>query len=84
MKRQLIEPNNHNLSIARQCELLNLSKSSYYYVPCQESPENLAIMRLLDEQYLKTPFYSQTQISETAARTSDIPLFTERIKNYQG
>lgn len=43
--------------MARQCCLLDLSKSSYYYIPCGESQENLAIMRLMDEQYLKTPFY---------------------------
>lgn len=56
-KRRIIELNNSPLSITRQCELLGLNRSSYYYVPCPESTENLAIMRLFDEQYLKTPFY---------------------------
>lgn len=45
------------ISIVRQCELLGLSKSSYYYVPCPESAANLELMRLMDQQYLKTPFY---------------------------
>jgi putative transposase len=56
-KRTLIDPNNEQLSITRQCELLGFHKSSYYYTPCQESAENLEIMRIMDEQYLKTPFY---------------------------
>jgi putative transposase len=46
------------LPISRQCALLKLVRSSVYYTPCtSESPENLALMRLIDEQYMKTPFY---------------------------
>ena len=41
----------------RQCELLDLARSSYYYQPLGESAENLQVMRLLDEQYTRTPFY---------------------------
>jgi putative transposase len=37
--------------------LLNLSRSSYYYEPCPENEENLALMRLFDKQYLDTPYY---------------------------
>lgn len=55
--KNLIEPNNRNINISRQCELLGLSRSSYYYEPVCESPENLLYMRLLDEQYLKRPYY---------------------------
>ena len=52
-----IESDNLKISIARQCELLGLSKSSYYYKPVGESAENLLYMKLLDKQYLETPFY---------------------------
>lgn len=45
------------LSIRRQCELLGLNHATWYYAPAQESPENLALMRLIDAQYLRTPFY---------------------------
>jgi putative transposase len=45
------------MSIQRQCTLLNLSRSTYYYHPVDESEENRRLMRLLDEQYLKTLFY---------------------------
>ena len=43
--------------IYRQCELLDLSRSTYYYKPSVETAENEELMRLMDEQYLKTPFY---------------------------
>lgn len=46
-----------DLSIVKQCELLDVSRSGLYYKPVGESDENLAIMRLMDEQYLDTPFY---------------------------
>lgn len=55
--RRLVESSHNQISIKRQCELLGISRSGYYYEPCSESPENLEIMRLMDEQYLKTPFY---------------------------
>jgi|ERR1043166_2727021 len=45
------------LSIRRQCELLNLSRSGLYYAGQPESAENLRIMEAIDRQYLKTPFY---------------------------
>ena len=45
------------MTIAEQCELLGLARSSYYYQPMGETEENLHLMRLLDEQYTKTPYY---------------------------
>ena len=44
-------------SLRRQCELLGLNRSGLYYRPTVESDENLALMRLLDEQYTRTPCY---------------------------
>ena len=51
------------MSIARQCELLGLPRSSYYYEPVPESEENLLLMRLLDEQYTRTPFYGTRKMT---------------------
>jgi putative transposase len=56
-KRLLIEPVHESISIARQCELVGLARSSYYYQGAGESAENLQLMRLVDEQYTRTPFY---------------------------
>ena len=53
----MIELNHPNLSVRRQCELLELNRSTYYYAPAGESEYNLHLMRMIDEQYLKTPFY---------------------------
>lgn len=53
----MIEPTHPQLSIVRQCDLLGLARSSYYYQEAPESAENLHLMRLLDEQYTRTPFY---------------------------
>lgn len=53
----MIEPNHPQLSVRRQCELLGLNRSTLYYEPAGESAENLHLMRIMDEQYLRTPFY---------------------------
>lgn len=41
----------------RQCALLGLNRASFYYRPVPEDPANLHLMRLIDQQYLETPFY---------------------------
>jgi len=56
-KRALIDPDHEQLSVARQCELLGLPRSSWYYDPRPVSEENLTLLRLLDEQYTRCPFY---------------------------
>jgi putative transposase len=53
----LIEPGHPELSIVRQCELIGLPRASLYYQPCEELLHNLRLMRLLDEQYTKMPYY---------------------------
>ncbi len=53
----MVELGHPTLSLRRQCRLLGLNRSSWYYQPAGESAENLALMRLIDEQYLRTPFY---------------------------
>jgi putative transposase len=53
----VIEPDHPQISIARQCDLVGLARSSYYYLSEGETAKNLHLMRLLDEQYTRTPFY---------------------------
>ena len=62
-RRRLIDPEHGSLSIRRQCELLDLPRSTLYYQPATESEVNLRLMRLLDEQYLKMPFYGSRRMA---------------------
>jgi putative transposase len=61
----MIEPDHAELSVRRQCEIIGLARSSLYYAPGSESAENLALMRQIDEQYLKTPFYGSRKMAFT-------------------
>lgn len=56
-RRTMVDKENSSLSLSHQCQILGLHRSGLYYAPCNESTENLEIMRLLDKQYLNTPFY---------------------------
>jgi len=58
----MVEPDHPSLSIHRQCELLGLSRASYYRQPATETNRNLELMRLVDETYTKYPFYGSRQI----------------------
>jgi len=52
-----------NISMNRQCELLSIHRSGLYYTPRPESEENLQILRMMDEQYFKTPFYGKPKLT---------------------
>jgi len=52
----------HPISQRRQCDLLSLNRSSFYYKARPESTENLALMRMIDEQFLQTPYYGSRQM----------------------
>lgn len=51
-------------SIARQCRLLGLSRSGFYHRPKAAKTDDLSVMRMLDEQYLRTPFYGSRRMVE--------------------
>ena len=70
-KRALVDHDNPHLSICRQCELLGLNRSTYYLPPAVESEENLRLMRLIDEQYLKTPFYGSRRMTAFLERRGE-------------
>ena len=71
LKRPLIEPENPHLSIRRQCELLGLSRSTYYLVPATASEEDLRLMRLIDQQFLRTPFYGSRRMTVFLERAGE-------------
>jgi putative transposase len=59
------------LSVRRQCELLGLNRSSLYYAPAAESPENLRLMRLLDEEYTRHPFFGSRRMTAWLERQGE-------------
>jgi putative transposase len=75
----LIEPGHPELSIAQQCKLLGLARSSYYYEPVPESEENLVLMRMLDEQYTRTPFYGARKMAAWLG-TQGYPVERKRVR----
>ena len=67
-RRQWITPGDERLSIRQQCQLLDLPRSTYYHAGVGESDENLQLMRLIDEQYLHTPFYGSRGMTQWLIR----------------
>jgi putative transposase len=76
--RDVIESAHPQISIARQCELLGLPRSIYYYHAQGESAENLHLMRLLDEQYTQTPYYGVRRITAWL-RSQGYPVNHKRV-----
>jgi hypothetical protein len=62
-KRPLIEVGHPEPSVRRECELLGLYCSSWYYEPAAETKENLRLMRLIDGQYTDCPFYGSRRMT---------------------
>ena len=59
-----MERDHAEISVRRQCELLGISRAGLYYQPVGESEETLQLMRLLDEQYTRAPFYGSRKMTE--------------------
>jgi len=64
----MIEPEHPGLSIVRQCALLSISRSHYYGPLRGESAENLGLMRVIDAQFLETPWYGSRQMARHLRR----------------
>jgi putative transposase len=62
--RPLVDRGHAEISVRRQCELLGANRSGLYYEPMGETKENLRLMRLMDEQYTRTPFYGSRRMTE--------------------
>jgi len=68
MKRAEVEKETTMMSVVRQCGLLELSRSTFYYQPLGENAYNLALMRLIDEQFTKRPFYGVPRMPASLRR----------------
>ena len=61
-RKAMITREHPELSLSRQCEVLSISRSSFYHAVKGESPETLALMRRIDELFMKYPFYGSRQM----------------------
>jgi putative transposase len=80
LKRSFIEPAHSSISIARQCELTGLSRSSFYYDPASESAENIQLMRLIDEQFTRTPFYGVRKMTAWLCKKTESAINPKRVR----
>jgi putative transposase len=78
-RREWIDAGHSELSIAQQCRLTGLSRSGVYYEPRGESALNLTLMRLLDEQYTRTPFFGVPKMTD-ALRKQGYSVNPKRVR----
>lgn len=79
-KRSVVEPDNPRISVKRQCELLDLSRSAYYYRPRQESDANLERMRRIDEQFTKHPDLGSRRLATWLTLDCRLPTARRRAR----
>jgi len=75
----MLEPKTSKLSLSRQCRLLSISRSSVYYKPSGVETGDLELMGLIDDQYLKTPFYGSRSMTHHLKRQG-YPVNRKRIQ----
>ena len=68
----MVDPNHPRLSIVRQCRWVSIARSSFYYEGTGETPLTLRLMRLIDEQFLETPFFGSRQMTRWLRRQGDM------------
>ena len=79
----MIEPEHSHLSIARQCALVSIGRSTFYRAAAAETAENLVLMRLLDEQFLETPWYGTRQMARHLRRLGHV-VGRKRVRRLMG
>jgi putative transposase len=76
----MISRGHRELSIEKQCDILELARSSYYYQPKGESQLNLELMRLMDEHYLQHPYKGVPQMYSWLVKDKDYRINIKRIE----
>ena len=64
----MVDRGRPDLSVRRQCALLGLARSGVYCKPSAPDPEELALTRWIDQQYLATPFYGSRRMTAELRR----------------
>jgi putative transposase len=78
-QRRDMTEKNIDICLYRQCELLCIHRSGLYYKPVSETEENLQLMRMMDEQYFKTPFYGIRRLTAWLNQKGH-PVNRKRVK----
>jgi putative transposase len=78
-RRRLVNKQ-HKLSIARQCELLKIHRSGFYYTPKPETALNLKLMRMIDQEHMQRPWLGVPRIVDWLRQDKNIPINHKRIE----
>ena len=78
-RREMVEPGNSRIGVTRQCELLGISRSCFYYQSRPMSERDLRQMRLIDEEYTRHPFFGSRRLSGWLGDQGD-PAGRERVR----
>jgi len=82
-RRELVELDQAEISVRRQCELLGVNRSGLYYQPLGESAENLKLMRWIDEEYTRRPFYGSRKMMRWLQEQGH-PVGRHRVRRLMG
>lgn len=77
--RSLVDWDHDAISLRRQCDLLGVNRTSLYYRPLGESQENLRLMRWIDEQYTRTPFFGSRRMTAWLRKERDAAVNRKRV-----
>ena len=80
----MIETGHPTLSIRRQCELVSLNRATYYWQPASESPLNLELMQLIDQEYTRAPFYGYRKMTARLNKQHGFTVNHKRIARLMG
>ena len=78
-RRELTDRQHRHLSIVRQCQLMDVSRSSLYYRPKGTPPGDLSLMQAMDRQYLEPPFYGSRRMKASLDRQG-LPASRKRVQ----
>nr|WP_281762913.1 IS3 family transposase [Pseudodesulfovibrio nedwellii] len=78
-RRKIVDSGYPSFSIRRQCKVLQLQRSTYYYQPIGESPLNLELMRKIDELFMELPFFGSRQM-RNILRDTGYSVGRERVR----
>jgi putative transposase len=82
-RKAMIERAHPRLSIARQCALVSIARSTWYREPVPETATNLDLMRRVDEQFLETPRYGSRQMTRHLRRGRHV-VGRKRVRRLMG